>query len=219
MPPCPLGRCVNVTHASGALQFFASSTAAFEVPGSRVGRAALMSAGISTSSVDSSPRLAGLSPRSPGNTTMAAIPAIASPPAIPIHLPREEPGFLPPGGSLPGGRSCPLGAPGETSCCASGSRIFRYSSISGSRRPWSTADVTTNPDPRVRIEMRGTMSSALPHLVFVPDKQRAWIGFCHKATARNVRWVTHPVSRKRLRLKGAQRYRGVSSPVAGQAHT
>src|SRR5450631_770071 len=125
MPPCPLGRCVNVTHASGALQFFASSTAAFEVPGSRVGRAALMSAGISTSRVDSSPRLAGLSPRRLGNTTMAAIPAITSPPAIPIQAPREEPGFLPLGGSRPGGRSFPLGAPGETSCFASGSLMFR----------------------------------------------------------------------------------------------
>src|SRR5438552_15287156 len=96
MPPCPLARCVNVTHASGALQFFASSTAAFEVPGSRVGRAALMSAGTSTSRVDSSPTPAGLSPLTLGHTTAAAMPAITNPPAIPIRLPREAPGFLPP---------------------------------------------------------------------------------------------------------------------------
>ena len=125
MPPCPLGRCVNVTHANGALQFFASSTAAFEVPGSRVGRAALMSAGTSTSRVDSSPTPAGLSPTRLGNTTTAAVPAITSPPAIPIRVPREEPGFLPRGGSWRGGRSCPLGAPAEASCCASGSLMFR----------------------------------------------------------------------------------------------
>src|SRR5438876_1044124 len=99
MPPCPLGRCDNVTHASGALQFFASSTAVFEVPGSRVGRAALMSAGTSTSSVDSSPTPAGLSPTRLGHTTTAVIPAITSPPPIPIRVPREEPGFLPRGGS------------------------------------------------------------------------------------------------------------------------
>src|ERR1700731_3094779 len=99
MPPCPLGRCVNVTHASGALQFFASSTAAFEVPGSRVGRAPLMSAGTSTSRVDSSSTTGGLSRTRLGNKAPAAIPAITSPPAIPIQMLREEPGFLPLGGS------------------------------------------------------------------------------------------------------------------------
>src|SRR3569832_1941916 len=88
MPPCPF-RCVNVTHASGALQFLASSTADFDVPGSRLGRAALMSPGTSTSSVDSSPTTGGFSQTMLKTTTMPAIPMIASPPRIPNQNPQK----------------------------------------------------------------------------------------------------------------------------------
>ena len=58
----------------------------------------------------------GLSPAW-GHKTPAAIPAITTPPIIPITMPREEPGFL--------SRGRPLGTSGETSCCASGSLMFQ----------------------------------------------------------------------------------------------
>src|SRR2546423_14499047 len=95
MPPCPLGRCVNVTHASGALQFFASSTAAFEVPGSRVGRAALMSAGTGPSIVDFLPKKGGFPRAMFCKNTPPAISADARPPTIPITTPPQETGLLP----------------------------------------------------------------------------------------------------------------------------
>jgi multiple sugar transport system permease protein len=51
MPPREPGRFTNVTHPNGALQFFASSTAAFDVVGSSVGMAAAISIGASAESV------------------------------------------------------------------------------------------------------------------------------------------------------------------------
>jgi len=184
MPPCPLGCCFNVTHARGTLQFFASSTAAFELPGSRVGRAALMSAGISTSRVDSSPMPAGLSPLRRGNTVKAAIPAIASPPAIPIRVPRE-PGFLP-----RGGWRCPPGWAGETSCCASGSLMFRAPIHCWTSRLWPTADVRTTPLQGQDRNLTERRRVGLPSVVFRTSFrfcQGLTDSFCHKATARNVR--------------------------------
>src|SRR5271165_2506367 len=100
-PPREPGRFTNVTHPRGALQFFASSTAPFDVVGSRVGMAAAISIGASAESVGSASPAGpdGLAPMRPGATAAVAIPAVTRAPMIVIMMPRDGPRFLP----LPGG--------------------------------------------------------------------------------------------------------------------
>src|SRR5215471_8929212 len=101
MPPREPGRFTNVTHARGALQLFASSTAAFDVAGSRVGRAVAISVGASADSAGSASPAGpdGLLPMRPGNTVAVAIPAVTRAPMIIIMIPRDGPRFLPSPGS------------------------------------------------------------------------------------------------------------------------
>src|SRR5215475_7437684 len=106
MPPREPGRFTNVTHARGALQLFASSTAAFDVAGSRVERAVVISVGARADSVGSA------LPAGPGglplmrseNTAAVAISAVTTAPMIVIKMLRDGPRFLPSRGSYPGSR-------------------------------------------------------------------------------------------------------------------
>src|SRR5436305_11651486 len=90
--PVP-GRFTNTVVASGALQLFASSTAAFDVAGSRVGMAAGISLGASATSVGSASPAGpdGFPPTRPGTTAAVAIPAVTRAPMRVIRMPRDGP--------------------------------------------------------------------------------------------------------------------------------